>query len=416
VIDRRDFIRALERRGVTDWVIVDRDQEIAVVDEQVPKLRRVERRTRWQLTVHEDTPNGRGSAHVTLDVGEASVETIVDQAIRLARATVGPAWRSTPPAAPARVALIDDELARRDPIDAADALLHAAHRPEGATVVAAATFLRERVTAVAHAGFRTTWSAARLRVDALVTAGEHALRVSRTARRARELDLDNALASAARDAAQLASAAGPTRGLCTLMLGEEAMLGGGLGVWQAFAFQADAIVERQGLTRYREKAPIVPGADQLPEPLTIASDGALDFGVRSAPLGDEGDAVRRFPLVDRGIAVGLGLSPREAALRRRDPNGGVRNLVVSSGSATEATARDRLVEIRRLRDLSIDRYTGDARLEIALAIDRGKPITGGTVRLDLIDALARAHRSAARIRRGAYEGPANVWIERAELG
>jgi hypothetical protein len=37
------------------------------------------------------------------------------------------------------------------------------------------------------------------------------------------------------------------------------------------------------------------------------------------------------------------------------------------------------------------------------------------VHLDLVAALARARRSAARVRRGPYLGPATVLIEDAEL-
>ena len=161
----------------------------------------------------------------------------------------------------------------------------------------------------------------------------------------------------------------------------------------------------------------MPGADQVPDPLTITSDGALPYGVRSAPLGDDGDAVRTFPLVECGIAAGLGLSPREAALRKRDPNGGVRNLVVQPGLWDgRVDPSGRLVEVRRLRDLAIDPYTGRASLEIALGVVHGKgPFTGGTLRLDLVDALARARRSSARIRRGPYDGPSSVLIEHAEL-
>jgi hypothetical protein len=105
------------------------------------------------------------------------------------------------------------------------------------------------------------------------------------------------------------------------------------------------------------------------------------------------------------------------ALRKRDPNGGVRNLVVRSGTWNgQADPSGRLVEIRRLRALAIDPYSGDASLEIALGIEHGKgPFTGGTLRLDLIDALARARRSSERMRRGAYEGPSSVLIENAEL-
>src|SRR5258705_11453114 len=119
------------------------------------------------------------------------------------------------------------------------------------------------------------------------------------------------------------------------------------------------------------------------------------------------------------MCVGLGLSAREAARRGRDPNGGVRNLVVKPGTWGEVIPPQRTIEIRRLRALAIDPYTGDANLELALAIDhRGdakQPFTGGTLYLDLVAALARARRSAARIQRGPYFGPAAVLIEDAEL-
>src|SRR5258706_192744 len=143
------------------------------------------------------------------------------------------------------------------------------------------------------------------------------------------------LAAAAAAAAAMATAGVPVAGPCELVLSGEVLA----EAWRVFASQADAVVERQGLTRYRERTPIAHGADQIAEPVSIASDGALEFGVLSEPLAEDGDAVRRFAIVERGIAVGLGLSPREAALRKRDPNGGVRNLVVTSGTwAGEAPA------------------------------------------------------------------------------
>ena len=42
-------------------------------------------------------------------------------------------------------------------------------------------------------------------------------------------------------------------------------------------------------------------------------------------------------------------------------------------------------------------------------------IAGGSIRLDLIAALARARRSSIAIKRGPYAGPRGVLIERAEL-
>ena len=84
--------------------------------------------------------------------------------------------------------------------------------------------------------------------------------------------------------------------------------------------------------------------------------------------------MRRWTLVERGVAAGLALSPREAALRGRNPNGGVRNLVVETGAWNGTATGDRVVEIRRLRSLSIDPYTGDASLEIALGVDSRRAV------------------------------------------
>ena len=418
MIDRRELVRVLGWRNVADWVVIERSQEIAIVDEAT-RLHRTEHRKRWLLTVHVDVYTGRGSAHLGIDAADGTTEAIVDQAIALARAAVGPAWTSVPPAAPAKVDLFDEKLAAIDPIAAAEAILTGFKRADGVVAVARACVLREQVSAVAKTGFRTEWHATSVGLDALVTASRRSLGVSRVARRISDLDAAGALAGASADLALLATAGAPPAGPCALVLSTEAMLHGGLGVWKTFANQGDSIVERQGLTRYREHATIAGGADQLAEPLTVTSDGALDFGLLSAPIGDEGDAVRRFPLVERGIAVGLGMSPREAAFRNRDPNGGVRNLVVETGSwsGAEGPVGSRVIELRRLRSLAIDPYTGDASLEVALGIDRttGKAFSGGTIRLDLISALARARRSGQRVNRGSYDGPSAVLIDRAEL-
>lgn len=418
MITRRDLVNALGRHGVADWVVLERAQDRATIDEAA-RVHRAERRLLWQVTVHVDSPAGRGSAHVTIDAVDGAPAAMIDQAVALADSSIGPVWLSRPLAAPARVALDDSTLAEQHPSDVVADLLKRLKRP--ATVSARATMLREHVEVVARQGFHTQWDATQLSLHALVATSAHALVVERHARQLAALGADDALAQAKQDLDLLASATAPSPGPCALVLGADALLHGGLGVWAAFASQADAVVERQGLTRYREHKPIAPGADQVAEPLTIISNGARDHGLLSAPLGDRGGAVRRFALVERGIAAGLGLTPREGALRGRDPNGGVRNLEVALGSwpgAIEPGA-ERTVEVRRLRSLAIDPYTGDATLEIALGIDHDKggarPFTGGALRLDLIAALAAARRSSHAITRGAYHGPDAVWIEHAEL-
>jgi hypothetical protein len=112
---------------------------------------------------------------------------------------------------------------------------------------------------------------------------------------------------------------------------------------------------------------------------------------------------------------------REAARRRVDPNGGVRNLVVTTGTWADAipAASTPVLDVHRLRSLAIDPYTGDANLELAVAIEHTgtaeRAVTGGIIRLDLIAALARARRSATRLRRGPYLGPAAILLDDVEL-
>lgn len=418
MIRRKDLVRALGEHGLADWVLVEREQDLATAD---ARLHRAEHWLRWQIIVHHDAPTGRGSARITIDAAEGDADAAVIQAVTLARASVGTAWVTRPPAAPARVQLADPGLAKGDLLVAASTLVQSMPRPTGVTVDARADVLREHVTVLTHHGLRTDWLATRVRVDATVGNADRVLGVVREARRVDDLALAPAFKAAADDLALLGKTAAVSPGPCTVILRTEALLHDGLGLWGAFVSQADAVVERQGLTRYREKAPVAAGANQGPERLSIISDGALDFGLASAPCGDEGDAVRRFMLVDRGIAVGLGLTPREGALRGRDPNGGVRNLVVEPGSwtgAIDGTAA-RVIDVHRLRSISIDPYTGDASLEILLGVEHSKgastPFSSGSLRLDGIAALARAKRSKVTVTRGAYQGPEAVLIDGVDL-
>ncbi len=417
MISRRALVSALESRRVTDWVVVERDQELALATDT---RRRTDDRTSWIVVVHQDVPRGRGSARLEIGALDGDARELVDQALALALSTIGPPWRSTLPAAPAKVDVADPAMTKASLDDTAVKLLAALPRPADATVSGEIELLRERVTVQTRQGLRTGWTATHVRASALVAVGSNSLELVRDARRVADLDLAQAVPLAVADLAMLGAASPPQPGPCSLILRGDALLHGGeLGVWSVFATNAAAELERQGLVRYRSGAPIVPGADQIDEPLSVTSDGALEFATLSSPLGDEGDAVRRFPLVERGIASGLGLSMREAARRQTEPNGGVRNLVVASGTWGETIPPGRSLDVRRLRSLSIDPYTGDASLEIALAIDRDgggeRVITGGLVRIDLVAALARARRSSTPLRRGAYLGPRSILIADAEV-
>ncbi|MCX5745311.1 MAG: hypothetical protein NT062_22775 [Proteobacteria bacterium] len=98
----------------------------------------------------------------------------------------------------------------------------------------------------------------------------------------------------------------------------------------------------------------------------------------------------------------------------------MRNLVVSLGTWNQRPLPGvRTIELRRLRALAIEPYTGHATLEIALGVEHAAGTTrafaGGTIRLDLVAALASARRSGTLLRRGPYVGPDAVLIDTAEL-
>jgi hypothetical protein len=223
---------------------------------------------RWTLTVHLDSPTGRGSARVAIDAADGNADAAVLQAVTLARASIGSAWVTRPAAAPARMQLADPGLVKADLVDAATKLAQVAH-PAGSTVDARATVLREHVTIVSHQGLHTDWLATRVRIDANVLAADAMLVVSREARRRDDLGMPVAVTAAVQDLQLLASAKTIAPGPCSFVLRSDAMLHDGLGLWSAFVAQADAVVERQGLTRYREHAPIAPGANAGAERLTI---------------------------------------------------------------------------------------------------------------------------------------------------
>ena len=420
MIRRRDLVRALDRpSAIADWVLIERTQELGAFDEARDATRR-ERSTRYTVILHHDLPSGRGSVRLELCGTEGRASEVIDQAIVLAKTSIGRLWKSIPPAAPAKVAVLDPELATGELDEHARKIVAGARVPAEVTATSHVTVQRERVEVLGRSGFHADWVASSIHAETLVILGPHSLELRRESRRIADLELGDALAHAHGDLIQLATAGRPTAGPCDLVLDSDALLyDGALGVWTIFATQADAGLEAQGISRYQLGAPIVPGADTIDDPIRILSDGAFDHATRSAPVGDDGDAIRRFPLIERGICVGLGLSAREAAFRMRDPNGGVRNLIVAKGRWTEIEPARRTVEARRLRSVTVDPHTGDASLELGLAIDHKgaahQAFTGGTVRLDLVAALAHAKRSANSLRRGPYAGPGAVLIRDVDL-
>jgi hypothetical protein len=217
------------------------------------------------------------------------------------------------------------------------------------------------------------------------------------------------LADAAQRARDRASAGAAPTGPRLVLLPAALFGGTGAAILDAITAIADASLHRQGLARARLGEPIIDGADAVAEPLSIISDGTLAWGQRSAPLGVHGEPVRRFPILDAGVLVGLGLDEREGALRGTPPNAGVANLVLSEGTAeADALRTDGALEILELTYVDLEPLTGRASLGIGLARLHGATpqlVTGGELQGDLVTSLARSTRSSAHVTVGPYAGP-----------
>ncbi len=414
MITRRALMSALAASRTAEWVVVEREQELGSYDDET-NVERSERRHRFSIVVHHDTTAGRGTARIERDAG-GDARDAIRHAVALAHQSIGRPWRGPPPAAPAKVVLEDPTLESGSLPEQAREIVAALPRNAETAYAARVELLRERVRLVTHAGFERSWTATSLRGDVLVRRGDRAVEVTRHARTRGDLDLPRAAAAAAADLDSLGRAGAATTGRCAVILTTGALLhDGGLGLWRVFAEHADAALERRGLARYRPGAPVAAGADRAAEPLGVTSDGVRSRGLWSAPVADDAGPVRRFTLIERGVAVGLGLSVEEAARRGVSPNGGVRNLVVSQGTWNGQPPPAQTLEVLRLAFATIDASTGAARLGVRLGLEHGpggpRPVTDCTLDLDLIAGLAAARRSNDLVTTPGYEGPGRVWLD-----
>lgn len=390
-----------------DWSVHGRKRTWA---EARAGLVRRGRRDETSASVHVDVPKGRGSAELVLDTPEP-IDLLLDDARARALAAVGPGWQSSPPAAPAKVALADPRLG--DPEDAALQLLDeltAAAATAGVTLVDALVTVERSERAVSTSrGLASRWAETALAIEATIASGGRTARIGRRLRRRADLGLAAMFADAAQRARDRGGATATPAGVRPVLISAALLGGEGAAILDAVGAIADAGLHRQGLARARVGAPIVDGATSAAEPLSISSDGTLRWGLRSAPLGVHGEPVRRFPILDAGTLVGLGLDEREGALRGTPPNAGVANLVFSEGAADAAALRDAgVLELHELTYVDLEPLTGRASLGIGLATVHGATpqlVSGGELQGDLVAALARSIRSSTHVTAGPYAGP-----------
>jgi predicted Zn-dependent protease len=422
--------RVLGRQaGVSEWVALVCSRERAIVGHGDRELIRGSDELELRATVHRDLPDGRGSAELVVaePIGDAIAEAVAAATTRAGNA-VGPAWRLLPPGAPARVTLADPALSGGEATDAAEVLTTLAYAAVREPDIAArsggvpkllsaiATVDRETIAVLTDQGLEVGWQATLATIKLVIAAGDAVVEVSNRSRSRDSLDVRGLVRGAADRLGAASGATALDAGTRVVVVRPTALThGGGWGLLGALVAQADPALEAQGLTRYRPGGLIAAAAGDAAEPLTVSSDGAIPLALYGAPLGDGGEPVRRFALVDHGRAVGLGLGARDAALRGLPANGGVRDLVVPPGTATLETITapgldGSVLDVEALAWLDIELRTGRFTAGVAAATlrdDRGvRPVRGGVIRGDLVEALAQARRTREVVDRAWYHGPA----------
>jgi predicted Zn-dependent protease len=370
-----------------------------------------------------DDEAGRGVAHVELDTDDESVaRALIEQAAGEALLAVGPGWRMPPPAAPARVELADPDLVGNLAGVVGDGFGDLARATGESLELARGRFSAALSThrVEYRQGFASEYQATRLSVDLLLAAsGGQVERVRADARRVRDLRLAPRIAAAA-EAMGLRRAAKPLEpGAYDLLLGPEALAMPRHGWFAPLVAQASGERIRLGLSRYRPGQRVFPAGG---EGFTLISDGTIPFGLLSAPFGALGEPVRRFVLVQDGVAADPALDLREAALAGAPPNGGARNLVLSPGSHATSALREvgerPLLMVRELAWLDADPQSGDLTAEISLGtIAAAQPIavTGGLVAGNAFELLGRARLGRDAGESGWYRGPQALRIDRVDV-
>lgn len=437
-------------RGVDEWIAVEsRLRRIARATGARP-LRADGEIVALSAVIFRDSERGRGSSRLWLDGEEGDegrAQRLIARGVERAGLTLGPAWTLPAPAAPAQVTVADADI-EGDPVGAAEKAMAQVAAARGR--LAAIGSARVEVQVHSHRaetsrGFASQYRSTAALYDLAVAAAAGAAgrtpleRVSGCVRSAAQLSLHRRIADAARAAARRRQARPLQPGRYDLLLRPAAIVGpragldrkagaAGYGWFAPLVAHADSEWVRLGISHHRPGQPVFApgergraegGAERGGDPFTLASDGTIDFGLLSAPFGELGEPVRRFDIVRGGVAAGLALDYREAALGHAAPNGGVRNLVLGAGRTPVAglavPGQRPLLDVGQLAWIDADPRSGAVTAGIAAATARGAPVAGGLVVGDAFDLLGRARLSAETGTLAWYRGPIAIRIDGVDV-
>ncbi len=336
--------------------------------------------------IYSDTRLGRGQSLVDLSRSDA-LDSKIRVGIQQARQSLGPSWRLQPPAAPARVLSCDDAILQNTD-DIADEVFSKLqrHKPSSLQLLQVEVKVTRETSRVQISnGFDNQKLSAQLDVEVhLLMKGGRPLRFQLSTR---SLDIPWAevLDRESRRSTAMATAISPDPSECDLVLMGDCYVPSNrhdFGIWTALANQCSAELARTGLARY-QVGQSLHTANFAGEELNLASDGTLNFGLRTAPFGDFGQPVRRFPLITKMHASGQAMDYRDAAIAGGIANGGVRNLVIASGSKSQEelltpTQRPMLV-VHRIHEIHAN-SRGPISIQIATGEWRERDTSGAVHR------------------------------------
>lgn len=384
IVALQEELRSASKVGEVDEYIVG-DQRVQSLTRPLGGTHTSERLEARRLSarVFVDRELGRGHSEFSVLPG-ASLRSQISQSAARALGAIGPSWRLRPPSAPARLRLFDPSWAK-SLSDSADLLWEQfqAHQPSTLQLLQGSLTLQLADTrTVVSNGFDNGYRSTKLQIVATMQAKNGAPIHLRLGARNQDGLRWQAIFEDAERRSLLAHAASANEGgACDLLLLSSAYQPQGdsdYGLWSALVHQCQAGLAASGLARYQV------GQEILKQPargdtLSLRSDGTRDFGWRSAPFDTEGQAVRRFSIVENGKAAGQSVGYIEAARQGMDSNGGVRDLVIDSGKRSLeelATPGERpLLVVHELSDLHAE-VRGGLCLRIAGSEQRVRDAAG----------------------------------------
>jgi predicted Zn-dependent protease len=416
------IIDALNKRSdLGGWTVrhqLVRGSQVYAVPNQTEALREVGiEQYRIDVLRHTSTAEGKegvGSGNATLLPG-GDIESAIERAVLTAGLVANPVHTIPAPAPLPDVPLVDAEL-QRDPSSVTKALMEQIQ-------AAAATHRDVQLTAAECFGeIHTTHLVNSRELDAEQEATQvniefvlHSRRVDTDVesfaemrrRRVADLEIEHEMERRARCTLDQFEAAPAPAWHGPVVLRREALatfMGGGvlhtLGSAEAKYAKTSSWEIGKSVFRHEVKG----------DPLTVWANRCIPFGISSNRFDQEGLPAQRVELIRDNELVALAASQRYADYLNLPPTGAFGGVEIPPGpTSASALLAEPHVEVIQFSWFTPNSITGDFATEIRFGylVENGvrKPIRGGQLVGNFLDALADVHWSAETGMLGSYLGP-----------